>query len=361
MEEPVSATAVSSGAVSEAVAKVEAELGAFWAGSSDGGYGGDGAEGEATPKVRASTMNFVVASASGELEKERAAMEALAETRAGRTFLFTVDGRLAPWEITSDVGAVCHKEGDEVICYDRIEIAFGAMAAARAASVVGALALAEVHLLVEVGAHAPATLVDPLAAHASRLIVDSAHTSVFRIAELAGRTKAPIADRQFVRTFTWRELTARFFDSMLPALRDIRRVEVARTPAPRGDAASLLLGWLGSRMGWKLESRTLAVSKGGQAIAIAVSDDARTDLGPGELTAVAFSTTEGGAPLELRCARTSDPRTVEWSMEGTRSARSRLPLGFRDETWVLLKAIDATESDRIYREAVLAAAAWEGR
>ena len=50
-------------------------------------------------KVRASTMNFVVVTAPPELDRLRGELLALAETRAGRVFLLTVDGRREPWEV----------------------------------------------------------------------------------------------------------------------------------------------------------------------------------------------------------------------------------------------------------------------
>ncbi len=79
-----------SGAVSEAVSKVEAQLAAFWAASADE---------SGKPKARAATMNFVVVSAPAEVERLRKDIEGLAHTRAGRVFLMTVDGRLPPWEL----------------------------------------------------------------------------------------------------------------------------------------------------------------------------------------------------------------------------------------------------------------------
>src|SRR6185437_6829462 len=139
-----------SGAVSEAVARVEADLAAQWAAANETG----------SPKARAATMNFVVACTLAEVEGLRASIEVLAQTRAGRVFLLTVDGRLAPWDVESSVSAVCHKEGETVICYDRIELHFGAMAAARAPSVLSALSLSEVPTIVEVQRGAPAPLAD---------------------------------------------------------------------------------------------------------------------------------------------------------------------------------------------------------
>lgn len=338
------------GALSEAVAKVEADLSAFWS-----------AAAAAQPETcaRAATMNFVAVSAPAEVDGIRGAIEDLAHTRAGRAFLLTVDARLAPWEVESDVGAVCHKEGDTVVCYDRIELFFGAMAAVRAASVVSALSLSEVPTIVEIGRGAPGSLSDALVRIADRVIVDSAHTTATRIAELAGKTRAPLADRAFVRTFSWREFVARFFDDAPGAEKTIGRVEIERAPSDRGDPAALLLGWLASRLGWRFEGAARAVDEEGVPVEILVSAPAAREVPAGELAAVRITAAIDGRPLFCEVSRKDGERVVRWSMSGTRPSRHEHPLGFRDEGWVLRKAIDSAEADRVYRASVLAAAAWE--
>ena len=350
---------MNSGAVSEAVAKAEAELVAFWATANE-------AE---EPKARASTMNFVALGAPSEVERLRAQVEELAHTRAGRVFLITLDGRLAPWTLEPEVNAVCHKEGETVICYDRIELAFGAMAAARAPSVLKALCLPEVPTIIEAGPGAPGVLVDPLIAVCDRLIVDSAQLGVGRVAEIAGKGSAPIADRAFLRMFSFRELTACFFDDCVPAARAIRRVEIERTGAAEGtalgkrDPAALFFGWLASRLGWRFEASARAVDQGGAPIELVTAlVPAWGDLGPGEITRVSIVTSSRGAPLALSCAREArDPRTARWTREGALTSSHDHALGFHDESWVLRKAIDATEGDGIYRQAVELAADWSGR
>jgi glucose-6-phosphate dehydrogenase assembly protein OpcA len=341
--------AVTTGTVSEAVSRVEAELSAFWSAAADE---------QGHLKARAATMNFVAVSAPGEVDAIRAAVEDLAHTRAGRAFLVTVDGRLAPWDLEPDVSAVCHKEGDAVVCYDRIELHFGAMASLRAASVLAALALSEVPTIVELGRGAPAPLTDALVKIADRVIVDSAHTTTQRIAELAARTKAPFGDRAFVRTFSWREFTARFFDEAPGAERAIGRVEIERTTAGRCDPAALFLGWLAARLGWRFESATRAVDAQGLPIAIAVRAAADGGLPPGEIAAVRLVTAVDNRPLFCEVARKAGERVVTYRIEGPRAARHEHLLGFRDEGWVLGKAIDSAEADRVYRASVLAAADW---
>ena len=340
---------MSNGAVSEVVAKVEAELSAFWAASAD-----DGGQ----PKARAATMNFIAVSVPAEVDRLRASVEDLAQTRAGRAFIVTLDGRHAPRALESDVSAVCHKEGDTLVCYDRIELHFGAGAAVRARSVISALSLSEVPTIVEIGRSAPAPLVDALVKSADRIIVDSAHTSAVRIAEIADKTSAPLGDRAFVRTFSWREFTARFFDEAPGAERAIGRVEIERTTTERGDPAALLLGWLAARLGWRFESRARAVDAQGMPVEIVVRAPVGKDLHAGEISAIRITTAIDNRPLFCEVERNDGERCVSWTMSGPRASRHNHPLGFRDEGWVLLKAIDSTEGDGVYRAAVLAAAEW---
>ncbi|MEO7330565.1 MAG: glucose-6-phosphate dehydrogenase assembly protein OpcA [Minicystis sp.] len=343
----------SSGAVSEAVSKVEAELNSFWSSEGEGGEA----------KARAATMNFVAVGAPNHAEALRQEVSALAETRAGRVFLMTLDGRLAPWEVVPDVSAVCHKDGDNVVCYDRIELSFGAMAAGRAGSVLKALAISEVPTIVEAGHGAPSVLIDPLLKGCDRIIVDSADAGVARVAEIARKSELPIGDRAFVRSFSWRELIARFFDDSRDALRAIRSIAVERTVQGKNDPAALLLGWLGSRLGWRFESAGSAVDLRGNAISIdaRIVQPAEGQSG-GDVLSVRIVTELGGQPFELACVRNpGEARTVCWKRSGALTGQHDHAIGFRDEAWVLLKCIDATAGDRVYREAILAAADWSRR
>jgi glucose-6-phosphate dehydrogenase assembly protein OpcA len=349
LEVPVSGPAtVTSGAVSDAVAKVEAQLSAFWSATTDE---------EGRMKARASTMNFIAVGPPAECDALRASVEDLAQTRAGRAFLVTIDGRLPPWEVESDVAAVCHKEGDTVVCYDRVELSFGAMAAGRAPSVLAALALSEVPTIVEVGRGAPAPLVDGLVKIADRVIVDTAHTGAARVADIAGKARGPLGDRAFVRGFSWREFVARFFDEAPGAERCIGRVEIDRAAGDRADPAALLLGWLAARLGWRFTSAERAFDAAGFPIEIAVRD---VDLPPCEIGAVRLISAIDGRPLFCEVSRVAGQRCVRWSMRGPRAGEHQHPLGHRDEGWVLLKAIDSPEADRVYRESILAAADWVG-
>lgn len=344
-----------SGAVSDAVASIEAELKGFWAASQ-----GEG-EAKEPPKVRASTMNFVALTSPKALEKTRDAADALAATRPGRVFVLTLDAARPPWEVDASTSAVCHKEGDSIVCYDRIEIVFGAMSAQRAASVVSALALGEVPTVVEACAGAPTPLVDALAPKCDRLIVDSEHTTVARIAELAKKPGVVVADRAFVRTFSFREFVARFFDQDPSLLKAIRSVEIAVAKGGGNYAAALTIGWLASRLGWKIESRRSARSASGETIELAVRDEAAEELTPGEIWSIRIKTKLDGKDVVFDVERIAGTRAVCCRTSGAMSSEHRYPIGFRDETWVALKALESIEGDAPYREAVIAAAEWSGR
>ncbi|WP_437825246.1 glucose-6-phosphate dehydrogenase assembly protein OpcA [Sorangium sp. So ce1153] len=357
---------MSKGGIAEVIKRVESELAEFWSSP-------DESRAEPAPKTRASTMNFVAVGSRAEVERLREQAEELAETHAGRTLLITLDDRLDPLSVQGDWSATCRRAGEVPICYDRVELTFGVAAAERVASVVSALTISDVAVIVELAPGAPNVLGDALAPICDRLVFDSAETCIERIAEVARGTRAPLADRAFVRTFSFRELVARFFDDMPEACRAIRRVEIARSAGSKPDPAALFLGWMGSRLGWKFESRgpgqggaagVVGRARGadGAPIEIALVDGPPA---PSEgqawrrLDGVRLWTSLRGEPLTLGCVRLDKaPATVRWTMEGARSAEHLHPLGYRDETWVLTKTIDSLEGDRLLRDAVLAAADW---
>ncbi len=350
-----------SGAVSEAVARAEAQLASFWSASEEGG--------EAIAKVRASTLNYVVICAPQEADTYREAAERLSETHGGRTLLLTMSGRIAPWDLMPDIHAVCRIDNAIPICYDRVDLTFGAVAASRAASVVSALALPELDTVVEIGAGAPAPLVDVVAGKFDRLIVDSGKMPAQAIAKVIRNARCPVADRAMIRTYAWRELCARFFDGAADALKDLRRVEVARTAGHAAglhdigggvqDPAGLVFGWLASRLGWTFAGRGAARDAAGATVELVTENDGRTDIGPGQLTAIRFRCALGGQPLDCTLERVTTAPAVRWKMRGARYADREHALGFHDETWVAVKAIDSTEGDAVTRATLLAMAEWE--
>nr|WP_240806991.1 6-phosphogluconolactonase [Polyangium spumosum] len=307
-------------------------------------------------------MSFVYVAAPSELERARETTDALVDTHPGRSFVLSIDEALAPLDVRYDVRAACRLDGGTTpICQDWIELSFGETAGERAGSVVAALALAEVPVVVEIGRDAPYELWSSLVPRADRIIVDSAHTSATEIEEIGQKTAAGcVGDREFVRTYQWRELVARFFDDAPSALLSIREVTVGRTPGGVTEPAAMFLGWLGSRLGWTFpEKADEARDRRGEAVRISLRDDPREGLPPGQITGIWIETSIEGEPLSLACVRDQDsPKQVAWTRRGARVSSHEHALGQRDEAWVLVKAIDAMEGDRVLEASVLLAAQW---
>ncbi|MBK8259003.1 MAG: glucose-6-phosphate dehydrogenase assembly protein OpcA [Polyangiaceae bacterium] len=349
----MSALGSTSGAVSEAVARAESELAAFWSSP-------DAAEGPA--KVRASTLNYVILCAPQDAPAYREAAEKLSDSHGGRTLLLTMSGRIAAWDLVPEIHAVCRIDGAVPVCYDRVDLTFGAVAASRAGSVVRTLALAELPTVVEVGAGAPQPLVDAVAGKFDRLVVDSGKLSSSTLAALARTAPCPIADRGMVRTFAWRELVARFFDGSQGALADIRRVEVHRPrqhSSAACDPAALMFGWFASRLGWTFVGRGAARDARGELVDLVVGDDDREGVSSHQPTGVSVRCVLNGESLDCSLDRIDGSAAARWKMRGAINADREHALGFKDETWVLVKAIDSKEGDRVTRDVLLAAAQWE--
>jgi glucose-6-phosphate dehydrogenase assembly protein OpcA len=342
---------VSSGLVSDTLSAIEGELRSLWA-SPD--------EGTQLPKVRASTLNLVVVASGDALEAYRESTDDLSETHAGRVILVSLDGRIAGWEIEHDVSGVCRPSsgGAEPICNDRIELRCGAMVAPRIRSVLRALVLPEIAVIAEVGPGAPNGLVDALVQAADRVIVDSAHTSFRRIRDVALLADAAVVDRAFIRQHSWRELCARLFDDIVPALSCVSSIEV--TSAPRAgapDPALLLVGWFASRLGMSPAGPGRLSHPSGQSADWSVRAG---EAGPaGEIVRVRFEAMLDGEPVTLSCERAPGTRSLHTKRCGARASEHEHALGHHDETWVLRRAIDRRGADPVYRQAVMIAAQLE--
>jgi glucose-6-phosphate dehydrogenase assembly protein OpcA len=114
-----------------------------------------------------------------------------------------------------------------------------------------------------------------------RTIVDSAtfaapEAGMARMARWLG-SEARVSDLAWGRLTPWRELTAQFFDApaMAQHLGEVVRVtvdyEMRRGGAPDRSQALLLIGWLVSRLGWRL-SEGLRPTDGGAFVRLLAGD-----------------------------------------------------------------------------------------
>jgi glucose-6-phosphate dehydrogenase assembly protein OpcA len=181
--------------------------------------------------------------------------------------------------------------------------------------------------------HGHPEAVDELLEVAQAVLVDSLDDPSWRTAlETACRLRerAYVVDLAWLRSTPWRERVAAAFDSqaMRAEIEGIETVAV-RHHADSTVAAMLLVGWLGSRLGWELSQLaqrgdvlTGTATNGGRAIAIRLEQAPEQEIRGLESVAIATST---GRRIGLRRG------------PGGLRARSRDPQGHEHE-WTILGA-----------------------
>jgi glucose-6-phosphate dehydrogenase assembly protein OpcA len=163
------------------------------------------------------------------------------------------------------------------------------------------------------------------------LLVDSArfdapYRSFLELTKMAlhSHVRLGVGDLQWVRLEPWRESVAQFFSPVdrRPFLNGITDIGVDYSGEGRGNrvAAALLIGWLASAMGWKLQRA--AAGSGGTVVAhfaaggwrpvqVAFRSVPKTHLAQGEISAIRIEGGAGGRTFKLSVLR--DPeraRTV---------------------------------------------------
>jgi glucose-6-phosphate dehydrogenase assembly protein OpcA len=244
-----------SGASSGLIARLEKELRDMWKPPEDP---------TAAPLSRVCTMNIeVVAPTSELLERYTPVVDEVTASIPARAILASIEPDSSTDELTGSATAVCSLEGGKKICSERITLACRGSAAARAASAIEAFLVPEIPTaLVWLGrVHVDDPVFQDLANDAHRIILDSEYTSISSVIHVAGwartqRNAPEVADLAWTRLATWQEMLARFFDDAETrglAERVTRvKLQQAGDPGARiGPEAALLLGWMGTRLGWK--------------------------------------------------------------------------------------------------------------
>jgi len=239
---------------SSVVGRLELELRDLWA---------PPAPGEPL-RSRACTMNLVVVTSSlAVAERYTPVVDEVTQAIPCRAIVVTMTPSSTETSLDGEVSAVCGV--DNMACSERVSIHASGAACPRVASVVDTLMVPEL----------PTTLVwlarlhmgDPvfleLAADSQRVVLDTDYTSLSSLLALSkwareGRSTVAVADLAWTRIAVWQDMCARFFDdeAMQPlaqGVESLRIVQMSDTGARLGAEAALLLGWLASRLGWRLE------------------------------------------------------------------------------------------------------------
>lgn len=237
------------------IARLEKELRALWTTPEESGE----------PLSRVCTMNLEVVAPSVELlDRYTPVVDEVTASIPARAILASIEPDAAGEELTGTATAVCSLEGGKKICSERIVLACRGNGAARAASAMEAFLVPEIPTaLVWLGkVHVEDPIFEDLANDAHRIILDSEYTSVASVIHVASwarkQPNAPkIMDLAWTRVAAWQELLARFFDT--PDYRDLANKitkvslkQAGESGARVGPEAALMLGWIGTRLGWKV-------------------------------------------------------------------------------------------------------------
>ncbi len=358
------------------VAAVERELAELWRTAAEQ----SGAEGVVLTRARTLTLLAYAATPQSAAALGEVALQT-SQRHPARSMLLVAD----PEEpaLAADVTASCRtlRRSHKQICSEQVIVRAAPAERDRFPSVVRNLVLPDMPVVL----YWPAPdrsdpLLEDLREVADRLIIDSAAFPdrggpPEAAALLNGRGEgAPLGDLAWGRLGLWRGLTLQFFaPPHADALERIRRVRVAH-PAPTRVQALLYAGWLTARLRWTVTQpfrpgagpwRAALADQRGRPIALSLHPESRARHAAGALLStmiVAEAGPEEETDATFSIQRNDEAGAVIASAEreSTPPTRQALPLEAQDEASLLAVEMDLLGRDRIYEEAVRAAAALLG-
>lgn len=238
------------------VGEIERQLGLLWE-QADAG------------KVRASLVNLVIYSEMpGAIAQNTPLLASIAGNHAFRALLVQANPAAAQSGVQAWITAHCHlrEAGKKEICSEQITFQLDGSAAGRLPSIVFSHLDSDLPLYLWWQGELPAEPDTQLWTWVDRLIVDSLSWSdpcaqFRRLGEVEqlGRRRFAICDLTWTRIFNLRYAIAQIFD--LPAARErlgsFRSIEICHAPGHRITALQLL-GWIASRLGWRLDTNAHA-------------------------------------------------------------------------------------------------------
>jgi glucose-6-phosphate dehydrogenase assembly protein OpcA len=224
--------------------------------------------------VRAIACNLVVLAATDEADVSAAVAEIAATVPHRALVVIATEQESAP--VGAWIAMHCRRTGPEAqVCCEQITVQAPRREAERVASTVLALLVPDLPNVAWLRdpAEIASPVLDRMARHLDRLILDGEAMTASDCAALAAWSRAhpevAIADLAWERLAVWRELVAGSFDGapFTGLLAEVASVRVEHGPRSEG-AARLLVGWLGSRLGWKIVSPSAGRDARGGAIAL---------------------------------------------------------------------------------------------
>lgn len=288
---------------SSVIAEIQSQLRRSWAPPS----------GNAPALMRVTTMNLVVVSTSPDaVDRYTHVVDDVVQAIPARTLLVSIDPTNPVTDLEGDAATVASSGAGTNVVSERIRLLAKGDTSLRIASVVEALLVPELPTaIVWLGrVHVTDPTLQSMAELSQRFILDTEYTSITSLLALTkwireehGNTY--VADLAWTRLSPWQELVARFFDRDAADLADsIDSIEITQASekgAKVGSEGALLLGWLGSRMGWKvsrLGGRLSFARPDGKAVKVVFKSIPRPEgVAPLALAGVSISAAANGDTL----------------------------------------------------------------
>lgn len=232
------------------IGRIEKELAKLWADT-----GGD--------VTRASLINLAIYTESaGAVAKNTDHIAQIASEHACRAILVYANKAAPERGAKAWINAHCHAAGKKEICSEQITFQLDGDSPSALTNVVFAHLDSDLPLCFWWQAPFREPLDAKLWAWIDRLIFDSNSWDdpagqFAHVKKIAGLTdvRTVLCDLNWTRLHSLRAGLAQFFDNSgaMPCLRSLDRVEITHAPGAR-ISALLLLGWLATQLGWKLDS-----------------------------------------------------------------------------------------------------------
>jgi glucose-6-phosphate dehydrogenase assembly protein OpcA len=349
-----------------------------------GGRLGSGSDTRVRMRTRVLTL-IVVAARPETQERALDAINLLAARHPSRAVILAPGDPDGPSWLDARIYAQCQLQarGNAEVCTEQIVARCGGELAYHLSELVTPLLIHDLPVVLWWPDDPPlgrAQFVD-LADEVDRILVDSGSfredgaARLMALAQVVGEGRLRVLDVGWLRLSLWRELLAGAFDHPLlaPELPSVHhvRVDVARPgDVMRVSKAALLCGWLASRLGWRLES-PLAPQRGGESltgtyraahgpvhIELRPADPGsdRALRTPGSLARVELTLGRRAAEIRARVTRHADHLLATADFEGAQVCRRAGRLEPFGDAPYLAEALDRGSADRIFEDALAAAA-----
>lgn len=334
--------------------------------------------------MRANTLNLVsVADSLDIAEMILQTVSQLKDFLPSRTIIVINDPKLQrpkAWHIDLQINETATKDDGHGILFETITIWTDQSSAGVLSSIISPLLISELPTFLwwPRGEFSHNPIFDDLAQVADRLVFDSARlgSDAHAVADYRSLVDEPtdpvVGDFTWLRLAPWRQLVAQFFDPapVQASLEHIDSLSIAyaqeREDHGSGFAAALLiLGWIGSRLGWEVIEPLEARKAGGWTAFMAAADSTgrahevqvrlTQDSTPGakfSLRSVEIVTNDGTSGKYL-IQRTDQDDLVTSSETATTPSVSRMVFSRRHSTVEMLgQELQRFGADRVFEDSI---------